>query len=151
MRLYEHLAGGAGEGDAEPKLPYPPVAGNAPRFAEGVVATTRDVDGIHLDYSTGSLDEVERILGTYHDDGLDPDRVAGTVFALGCYIGEVIVRHAGGTWQDLDPATSQALNTPIGVQLPDGRIADPVGQAFRRVQDGPASAIPTFAAALLPD
>jgi hypothetical protein len=170
VRLFQQPEGGGNGGQlAEPRLPYPPVAGNAARFAEGMVATARQVDGVHLDYTTASLEEVDRILGTYHDDALDPDRVAGTVFALGCYAGEVLVRQAGGAWEDTDPQTGTAAPTPgtsepppgppqlsqvlsavIGVRLPTGTLADPVGQAFRRVADGPGSSVASYCAALLP-
>lgn len=145
VRLSEQPAAGSTEGGtAEQRLPYPPVAGNAARFAQGVVATARQVDGVQLDYSVASLEEVDRILGTYHDDGLDAAQVAGTVFAFGCYLGEVLVRHAGGTWQDLDPRAGQQLGAAIGVRMPDGSVADPVGQAFRRVEDGPGNSLPWF-------
>jgi hypothetical protein len=76
----------------ELRLPHPPTAEWMPQHAASAVNAARHVDGIHLDYSVPSLDEVERILGGFHDDHLASTAVAETIFVFGAYVGEVIVR-----------------------------------------------------------
>ena len=51
------------------------------------------------------------------------------LFAVGAYVGQVLVNELGGTWVTDDKAREgEAL---IGVQLPDGRMARPVQRAIR--------------------
>ena len=51
------------------------------------------------------------------------------LFAVGAYVGQVLVNELGGTWGTDDKAREgEAL---IGVQLPDGRMARPVQRAIR--------------------
>ena len=51
------------------------------------------------------------------------------LFAVGAYVGQVLVNELGGTWVTDDKAREgEALS---GVQLPDGRMARPVQRAIR--------------------
>ena len=51
------------------------------------------------------------------------------LFAVGAYVGQVLVNELGGTWVTDDKAREgEAI---IGVQLPDGRMARPVQRAIR--------------------
>ena len=51
------------------------------------------------------------------------------LFAVGAYVGQVLVNELGGTWVTDDKTREgEAL---IGVQLPDGRMARPVQRAIR--------------------
>lgn len=51
------------------------------------------------------------------------------LFAVGAYVGQVLVNELGGTWVTDDKAREgEAL---IGVQLPDGRMARPVQRTIR--------------------
>lgn len=105
-----------------------------PDHAELAVAAARNVDAIELDYSVTSLEAVDRILARFHDQRLTPDQIGETVFAVGAYVGEVIVRTAKGRWVDpLEPH-------PLGggwpmIELPSGTVVNPVGKAFRRVEN----------------
>ena len=55
--------------------------------------------------------------------------VKNQLFAVGAYVGQVLVNELGGTWVTDDKAREgEAL---IGVQLPDGRMARPVQRAIR--------------------
>jgi hypothetical protein len=95
------------------------------------------VDGVELDYSVESLGWVDGFLQVHHDAGRTADDFAESVFTAGCYVGEVMCRHAGGRWVDrdtLDPRGAGRLNMPILVALPGETVANPVGKVFKRFE-----------------
>jgi hypothetical protein len=106
------------------------------------VRAAADIDGVDLDYTVESLAVVDGILGGFHDDNLRSSQVAETLFSFGAYVGEVAVRCAGGTW------VSQPEDHPLGgwpvVELPSGRLVNPVGKVFKRVDLGESEYLPYF-------
>jgi hypothetical protein len=119
-----------------------------PDHAAHIVEVVRRIDGEDLDFSVPSLETVDRLLGRFHDAGDDPDRVAETVFQLGSYIGEVIVRQANGTWATVPGDHPLGEGWPL-VELPGDRVVNPIGKAFKRVSNGRADSIPYFYEALV--
>ena len=81
------------------RLQYPPAPKHAVQLAELAVAAAKNVDKIELDYSPQSLTAVDRILESFHREGLKESQVGETVFSFGCYVGEVLVRHNRGVWK----------------------------------------------------
>lgn len=86
------------------------------------------LDGTHESFA---------VLDTFFEEQCKPGGLlAGKVrymknqlFAVGAYVGQVLVNELGGTWVTDDKAREgEAL---IGVQLPDGRVARPVQRAIR--------------------
>ena len=86
------------------------------------------LDGTHESYA---------VLDVFFEEQCKPGGLlAGKVrymknqlFAVGAYVGQVLVNELGGTWVTDDKAREgEAL---IGVQLPDGRMARPVQRAIR--------------------
>jgi Family of unknown function (DUF6278) len=110
----------------------------------------RDVSGVELDYSVESLALVDDILGGFHDDGVNLDAVAETASGFGAYVGEVIVRNAGGAWSVLPPDHPMGGAWPM-VTLPNGNIVNPVAKAFKRVSNGEVDHIPYFYQVLVAD
>ncbi|MGI8810444.1 MAG: hypothetical protein ACR2KK_21845 [Acidimicrobiales bacterium] len=95
-----------------------------------------------------SLSIVDALLGRFHDAGDDADNMAETLFQFGGYIGEVIALVAGGAW------VSVSQDHPLGgpwplVELPGGRLVNPIGKAFKRVRNGEQDSIPYFYQALV--
>jgi hypothetical protein len=69
--------------------------------------------------------------------------MAETLFQFGGYVGEVMVRHANGVWITLPEDHPLGGGWPV-VELPNDRIAKPIGKVFKRVANGPGDAIPYF-------
>lgn len=113
-------------------LKYAPVAENAHRFVEDMVGAARDISQVTLDHSVGSLDTVDGIVEGMRRDGPPLEAVAATLFGFGMYVGEVLVRAAGGRWVDVDTPQREAFGHPLGVEMADGRIWNPIGWVFQR-------------------
>jgi hypothetical protein len=130
------------------RLQFPPTPEHMADHATVAVQAASSVEGILLDFDVASLSAVDGILGRFHDERLNRDQVGETVFSLGAYIGEVIVRSAGGSW------TTVADDHPLGsrwplVDLPSGRLLNPIGKAFKRLENGEVDSIPYFYSALV--
>jgi hypothetical protein len=122
------------------RLQFPPTPENAAKLAELAVAAARNVDGIDLDYSPESLASVDQILGSFHEEGLTEKQVGETVFSFGCYVGEILVRHHNGKWAL--PKASFLAKLGFGgsnmmlVELPNGSTWNPIGKAFKLIENG---------------
>jgi hypothetical protein len=125
-----------------------PSSTNAAEIAALAVPFAEENYAVALDYSVASLAHVDGIIEDLRRDQrfevLQP-----VLFSMGCYVGEVLVRHAGGRWRparDLG-AGIEALS-PIAVEMPDGRGCNPVGRVYRRFQRGRDDGIVSFFHAL---
>jgi hypothetical protein len=129
----------------ELRLQFPPTPEHMADHAASAVAATLKVDGIELDYGVSSLTEVDRILGGFHDEGLGAEQIGETIFSFGAYIGEVIVRSAGGSWITVEPGHPMwsANSWPL-VKLGQANVTNPMGKAFNRVENGAIDSIPYF-------
>jgi hypothetical protein len=100
--------------------------------------------GLNLEYDTGTLSPIEELLTTAlnEEDGYTPPRILDPlVHGLGCYIGEILRRHApqGGSWR---PAGDWGEG--IVLELSD-LTADPLGQARSFLENGPEDSIAFYA------
>ncbi|MFH8625981.1 hypothetical protein ACH4A8_29545 [Streptomyces vietnamensis] len=105
--------------------------GNAPRHAAAIVAAAADISGAELDYSPESIVLVEDIVDGFRAEGVTDADMAESLVAFGCYVGEILTRHAGGAWRH-----SRAAGVPVVVQLPDTRECDPIDWVIRRLRFG---------------
>jgi hypothetical protein len=127
------------------RLPQPPIPENAPGYAQMAVGAVKNIDKLDLDYSPESLKILDDILGRFHRDKVPADGIAATLFAFGCYIGEVFVRHFGGKWcKEEDTAMRGLAGFFIVVSLPNDKICNPIGKVFKRVQEGEAESLHYF-------
>jgi len=127
----------------ELRLKFPPTVDNMPNHAEVAVQAAARVDGVALNYGADSLGSVDVILGRFHDEGVGVDRVAETIFSFGAYVGEVIVRSVGAS--DEHPMG----RGPPMVRLPTDSVVNPIGKAFKRVENGDLESVPYFYYALV--
>ncbi|POX54280.1 hypothetical protein C3489_13960 [Streptomyces sp. Ru71] len=98
-----------------------------------------------LDYSVRSLRVVDFIVDGLRKGGTERERVAGTLFGLGAYVGEVMVRRAGAAWVDLDADQRGYFGQTVGVRMPDGRVWNPLGKVLNRyLGGGPEDSLQTF-------
>ena len=130
------------------RLQYSPTPANAKALAQLAVDAARKVDSVELDYSPASLKEVDRILGVFHSEKLRADQIGETVFSFGCYVGEVMVRHLGGTWK----MPQQSFWSRLGfgetnmmmVEMLNGNVWNPIGKAFKTLENGKVESLSYF-------
>jgi hypothetical protein len=92
--------------------------------------------GESLDFSSESLEGVERIMNALHkqakdapaDQKLSDAQITELSKLWGIYVGEVIRRYYGGQWSLVDGVPDLALG---------GRSATPLAKVRRRITDGP--------------
>ena len=122
----------------------PPIPENAQAYADMAVSAVKNIERVDLDYSPGSLKIVDGILGRFHRDRIRAEGVGATLFAFGCYVGEVFIRHLGGKWRREEETPMRGLALFIVVELSDGKICNPIGKVFKRVEHGEGEGLPYF-------
>jgi hypothetical protein len=131
----------------------------------GVASLTDDIDsaatwiaqalqssGYRADFSAESLWSIDRFFDDNSHDGqpkrggLLASNLGSRMFALGAYVGEVVRRNAGGTWQSNDEDPQGEIN--VEVVLADGTMLWPVQRVMKRYKNGPEDGIAAYGAAL---
>ncbi|SMQ67690.1 hypothetical protein SAMN06295943_1225 [Agreia sp. VKM Ac-1783] len=114
-------------------------------FSDDIVAVARSVSGIDLDYSVDSLEQVDSLIAGFRAQGVTEERFAETLFGFGCYVGEVMVRHAGGVWTTSAGTALEAYASfPLLVSLPPQNLSNPIGKVFKAFRNGEADSITHF-------
>lgn len=102
---------------------------------DAVDLAARNFD-VTLDWSEGSIRQVEQMLGQLHDEmsRAHPPEDAISTFAkaFGSYIGEVLRRHHGGEWGTI---TMDGQSLP-GLRQAGGGLIWPWGKAYKRLTNG---------------
>ncbi|WP_037822883.1 hypothetical protein [Streptomyces sp. NRRL B-24720] len=106
-------------------------------FVERVTARNR----LPLDYSVESLRVVDFVVDGLRKGAKVRSDVDGVLFALGAYVGEVLVRRAGAVWVDYDDAQQLLFGQLIGVRMPDGRVWNPLGKVVKRFEMGAGESV----------
>lgn len=116
--------------------------------AQDAVDHARKAHGINLDYSESSIQDVEKILGEFHElyEGrgffgrllnrgptLSDLRLGAMMF--GGYIGEVLRKAINGKWQ---------LSEKVPAVSNDKGTVFPVDKAFKRMENGPEDDVVFF-------
>jgi hypothetical protein len=77
--------------------------------------------------------------------GCTSEQIAETLFGFGCYVGEVFVRQAGGSWQAVASTPMANLaGFPLVVHLRNDSYCNPIGKAFKRLENGAEDSLPYF-------
>ena len=125
-----------------------PSPGNAAEIAAMTVPVVEQNYGVTLDYSAASLRQLDTIVDDLRRDQRF-EALQTLLFSMGCYVGEVLVRHAGGRWRTTQElGMGQVASSPIAVEMPDGRVCNPVGRVYRRFQKGREDSLAAFYQAL---
>jgi hypothetical protein len=101
--------------------------------------------GYKADFSLESLREVDRFFDEHSQGGeavpggLLSEQLGARMFALGSYVGEVIIRAYGGRWRADDNDPDGELN--VEVVLPRGAVIWPVQRVMKRFRNGPEDGI----------
>ena len=105
----------------------------APQLAEGSVAFVSDKFGFSLPYTPESLLVVDAIIDKIRETGATEQQASGLLLGLGCYVGEVLVRHAKGSWRSAaEMGMTQSCRFPAVLALPGLTGCDPIGRVFQR-------------------
>lgn len=120
------------------------------------VAEALTSSGYRADFSPTSLGQVDRFLdeqswnGSPKPGGLLATDTGGRLFALGAYVGEVLLRELGGSWR-ADEAAPDSEEGLVAV-LADGYVVWPVQRVMKRYVEGAENSIAAYGVALgLPD
>ncbi|WP_241473877.1 hypothetical protein [Mycolicibacterium neoaurum] len=124
------------------RLPAPPDPEHAAEHAQRVVVAAQSISRVVLDFSPASLRDVDAILDDFAESG--SNAVAETVFAFGCYIGEVLVRHSGYHWVATPAGLSATLGPLTVYRESTGARVNPISKAFKRVDYGPVDDLMYF-------
>jgi hypothetical protein len=121
-----------------------PSAENAAEIAAMAVPVVEENYGVMLDYGVASLAQLDTIIDDLRRDqrfeALQP-----LLFSLGCYVGEVLVRHAGGRWRSTEElGMGKVASSPVAIEMPDGRGCNPVGRVYKRFQKGREDGLAAF-------
>jgi hypothetical protein len=125
-------------------LEFPPTPENGPIHAGLAVNAAWEVSRVDLDYSVASLQDVDAILERFHQDGVNQEAIGSILFAFGCYVGEVFVRHAHGQWVDVDASAMKGAASFMVLELPGGKYCNPIGKVFKRVENGDEDSVAYF-------
>ncbi|MXM67219.1 hypothetical protein GR925_28255 [Streptomyces sp. HUCO-GS316] len=120
-------------------------AGRMRTHANAFVTRVTARNRLPLDYSVASLRVVDFLVDGLRKGGAQPEHVHGTLFGLGAYVGEVLVRRAGAVWVEFDAEQQAFFGQPVGVRMPDGRVWNPLGKIHNRFASGaPEDSLHTF-------
>ncbi|MGW7571649.1 hypothetical protein ACWGJV_35950 [Streptomyces tendae] len=114
-------------------LKHPLEPESAHRHAADIVAAAADISGAYLDYSPDSIDLVEDIVDGFRAAGVTGEELADSLVGFGCYVGEILTRHAGGAWRRV-PSAHQTV--PLAVELPGALECHPIDWVFCRLEFG---------------
>lgn len=113
--------------------------------ANRAVETAKKVDGAVLDYSPNSLKDIDKIVLDIRRSGTNPEEVKGTLFILGAYVGEVIVRNNKGSEWSQPPKEVQAAGlTAMGISTKDGVFWNPIGKVHKLLINGEEDSVVHF-------
>jgi hypothetical protein len=127
------------------KLRYPASPKNARDHARIAVDLAREEYDAELDFSPRSLELVDSHIDSLREDGIDGEGASEVLFVLGCYLGEVMVRHLGGTWVSTAQSPLRGVSPwPMVVALRDGSAWDAIGKAYKRLELGDSEYLPAF-------
>lgn len=113
-----------------------PRASEMRAYAAAFVAGTTGRSRLPLDYSERSLRIADFLIDGLRKGGAHREAAHDTLFGLGAYVGEVLVRRAGAVWVDFDADQRAYFGQPIGVRMPDGRVWNPLGKVVNRFEAG---------------
>lgn len=125
----------------------PPPSGlvrDARKAADWIAEALRS-SGYEADFSLDSLRRIDDFFaeqsenGQAVEEGLLAEQLGSRLFALGSYVGEVLIRAYGGQWQADDNDPQGEIN--IAVVLPSGAILWPVQRVMKRFRNGPEDGI----------
>ena len=114
-----------------------PTVKTAPQIAQGAAALVKKKFGFQLNYDPPSLIVIDLLVDKIKETGATEHQASGLLLGLGCYVGEVFVRHARGSWRaTVEMGMTKTCAYPIILALPGAVGCDAIGVVFRRFAHG---------------
>lgn len=126
------------------KLRAAPTLENLPFFAEEIRKTIGRVSGVEVAIEPEALPVIDRIMQGWVDDGLGSDTMAETCWGMGCFLGEVMVRHAGGRWVETPDDLMPMMGFPFLIALGEKNTANPLARPFKLMRTAGADTLHGF-------
>lgn len=107
-------------------------AGDFRHHADEFCTLARDTYGLELDFSPGTLGQLDDLIDSQFGPG-SADQNANLIVAMGCYLGEVVIRSHGGAWR----ADEEFFHSPAVVV--EGKLQTrtfPLSRVWRRFEYG---------------
>jgi hypothetical protein len=121
-----------------------------PQLAERMVAFVERRFGLLLPYNPPSLIVVDALIDKIKATGASEKQASGLLVGLGCYVGEVFVRHTRATWRPTaEMGMSKVCTFPMVVALPGAVGYNPIGKVFDRFRTGESASVAAFYEAAL--
>jgi len=120
-----------------------PAAALAEKLALKSVDFVESKLGIRLPFTPESLLVIDAFVDTVRRSGVTERQAQGVLQGLGCYVGEVFVRHARGSWQlsaEMPSGRDSGASTWV-VALPDLVTCDVIAAVFQRFRDEGSSSV----------
>lgn len=129
----------------ELQLEYPATPEGAPQHAQMAVEAAQNISQLNLDYSPESLAQVDQIIDSLRADGISPLQVGESLFAFGCYVGEVFVRQNQAKWRlAAETVMKETSGFPLVVEVVPGKFCNPIGKVFKRLISPEVEDLVTF-------
>ncbi len=114
----------------------------AAQVAEESVAFVNKKFGFALPYTPESLIVVDALVDKIKATGASEQQASGLLGGLGCYVGEVFVRHARASWRwTTEMRMTETCRFPVVVALPGVTGCDTIGRVFQRFSGGAAASV----------
>ena len=120
------------------------------KTASNWISTALNSSGYKADFTMESLKEIDRFFSENSDKGEPSDlllpRTGQKIFAIGAYIGEVIIKNGSGYWETDDSDPNGEVN--ICVNVKEQKIY-PAQRAVKRLKNGEEDSIYAYGYAIL--
>jgi hypothetical protein len=131
------------------KLNLTPAKASA--FADIAVLVIKQTTGKRLDYSPASLKLVDEYVLGHKKNGATTASMNKTLIALGCYVGEVMVRNLGFKWDNPTDKELALGFDATGIRGKNGGFSNPIGKVFKLMQNGEEDSVAIFYAVFSKD
>ncbi len=100
-------------------------------YAAEAVKNFLQIESTNLDYSIASLKHLDRILQEWKEQNAPVSALNKSLFAMGSYAGEVLIRNRPGKWQEAASKNTKDLQKAfMTVKLDNGLEWNPIYNAF---------------------
>lgn len=116
------------------------------------ICSALESSGYQIDETIESLKEIDRFFkdqvynGVPNPNGLLAKRLGQRLFAIGCYVGNILIEAYGGEWLVDEKNPKGEIN--IAIKLKDGSTVFPVQRVMKRFKGGEEEGIYIYGIAL---
>ena len=134
------------------RLDIAPARSTVADYANDTVRNMARVYKVRMDWSIESLVHIDRALAEWHAGGATLEAINKSLYSMGSYAGEVMLRHARGRWIDApgrNAGHGSLDDAFLVVELEDGRRWAPIALCVHALGGGPEHSLLRSARALL--